>query len=93
MNANPPVKHLWSNFWRLLKPYWVSKEGRKGWVLLLLILVLTGGSVYLAKAFNSWYNDFYNSIACNSRIPRPITRINGSPRISVCSSPIRLGCP
>ena len=62
MSANPPVKHLWPNFWRLLKPYWVSKEGRKGWVLLLLILVLTGGSVYLAKAFNSWYNDFYNSM-------------------------------
>ena len=62
MCANPPVKHLWPNFWRLLKPYWVSKEGRKGWVLLLLILILTGGSVYLAKSFNSWYNDFYNSM-------------------------------
>ena len=62
MSANPPVKHLWPNFWRLLKPYWVSKEGRKGWVLLLLILILTGGSVYLAKSFNSWYNDFYNSM-------------------------------
>ena len=45
MSANPPVKHLWPNFWRLLKPYWVSKEGRKGWVQLLHILVLTGGSV------------------------------------------------
>lgn len=62
MNEIPPVKHLWPNFWRLLKPYWVSREGRKGWALLALILVLTGGSVYLQKVFNSWYNDFYNTL-------------------------------
>lgn len=60
--TTPPVRHLWRNFWRLLKPFWVSPEGRKGWLLLLLILILTGGSVYLAKTFNSWYNDFYNSM-------------------------------
>lgn len=62
MSANPPVKHLWPNFWRLLKPYWVSAEGRKGWLLLMVILTLMGGSVYLSKRFNEWYNTFYNSL-------------------------------
>ena len=62
MSANPPVKHLWSNFWRLLKPYWVSPEGRKGWLLLITVLCLTAGSVYLSKCFNEWYNDFWNAL-------------------------------
>ena len=62
MSANPPVKHLWSNFWRLLKPYWVSPAGRKGWLLLLVVLVLMAGSVYLSKRFNEWYNGFYNAL-------------------------------
>lgn len=62
MSANPPVKHLWPNFWRLLKPYWVSAEGRTGWLLLMVILTLMGGSVYLSKRFNEWYNTFYNSL-------------------------------
>ena len=39
MSETPPVKHLWPNFWRLLKPYWVSPAGRKGWLLLVVVLV------------------------------------------------------
>ena len=62
MSANPPVKHLWSNFWRLLKPYWVSPEGRKGWLLLVVVLCLMAGTVYLSKQFNEWYNSFWNAL-------------------------------
>lgn len=60
--STPHVRHLWRNFWRLTQPYWRSADGRQGWLLLVVILVLTGGSVYLQKVFNSWYNDFYNTL-------------------------------
>jgi len=63
MTPTPPVKHLWRNFWMLLKPFWASKEGKtKGLLLLLVVLGLTAGSVYLQKVLNSWHNQFYNSI-------------------------------
>ena len=63
MTPTPPVKHLWRNFWMLLKPFWASKEGKaKGLLLLVIVLALTAGSVYLQKVLNSWHNQFYNSI-------------------------------
>lgn len=63
MTPTPPVKHLWRNFWMLLKPFWASKEGKtKGLMLLVVVLALTAGSVYLQKVLNSWHNQFYNSI-------------------------------
>ena len=63
MTPTPPVKHLWRNFWMLLKPFWASKEGKtKGLILLIVVLALSAGSVYLQKVLNSWHNQFYNSI-------------------------------
>lgn len=63
MTTNPPVKHLWHNFWMLLKPYWASREGKtKGLLLLVLVLLLTAGAVYLQKVLNVWHNNFYDSI-------------------------------
>jgi ABC-type uncharacterized transport system, permease and ATPase components len=63
MTPTPPVKHLWRNFWMLLKPFWAAKEGKtKGLLLLLVVLALSAGSVYLQKVLNSWHNQFYNSI-------------------------------
>ena len=63
MTPTPPVRHLWRNFWMLLKPFWASKEGKtKGLMLLVVVLALTAGSVYLQKVLNSWHNQFYNSI-------------------------------
>lgn len=63
MTPTPPVKNLWRNFWMLLKPFWISKEGKtKGVLLLLVVLAMTAGSVYLQKVLNSWHNKFYNSI-------------------------------
>ncbi len=63
MTPTPPVRHLWRNFWMLLKPFWASREGKtKGLMLLLVVLALTAGSVYLQKVLNSWHNQFYNSI-------------------------------
>ena len=41
MTPTPPVKHLWRNFWMLLKPFWASKEGKaKGLLLLVIVLAL-----------------------------------------------------
>ena len=63
MTPTPPVRHLWRNFWMLLKPFWASKEGKtKGLLLLVVVLALTAGSVYLQKVLNNWHNQFYNSI-------------------------------
>jgi len=62
VHANVTVKHLLKNVWRLLKPFWVSKEAWKGWALLALILTLTGGSVYMSKLLNEWNNGFYNAV-------------------------------
>lgn len=63
MTPTPPVRHLWRNFWMLLKPFWASKEGKtKGLLLLFVVLALTAGAVYLQKRLNTWYNEFYNSI-------------------------------
>lgn len=59
----PPVKHLWRNFWMLLKPFWASKEGKtKGLLVFLLILGLTAVSVFLEKKLNEWRNHFYNAL-------------------------------
>ena len=58
----PPVRHLWRNFWRLFKPYWVSREGLKGWGLLLLILGLTATTIYFLTDLNVWRNRFWDAI-------------------------------
>lgn len=49
-------------FWRMLISYWGCKDSLKSWFLLVLILSLTGGSVYLATAINSWYKVFWDAI-------------------------------
>lgn len=55
-------KQYLRNFGKLLLPFWVSKDSRSCRVILLLILVLTGFSVFIAKQVNTWYNDFYNTL-------------------------------
>ncbi|HEX9182788.1 MAG TPA: ABC transporter ATP-binding protein/permease [Burkholderiales bacterium] len=49
-------------FWRLAKPYWVSSERGKGLALLATVVALTLMVVWLEVQFNSWNNDFYNTI-------------------------------
>ena len=48
--------------WRLLVPFWVSREWWKAWGLLLLQLVLIGVNTWTAVWFNNWIGDFTQSI-------------------------------
>jgi putative ATP-binding cassette transporter len=49
-------------FWSLAKPYWVSQERRKGLMLLVMVVGLALTLVWLEVQFNSWNNDFYNTL-------------------------------
>lgn len=57
-----PLRLTLKLFWRMLVSYWGCRDSLKSWFLLLLILSLTGGSVYLATAINSWYKVFWDAI-------------------------------
>ena len=48
--------------WKLIKPYWKSKDKWKGLALLGAVVALTLGQVYMAVEINSWNNDFYNAL-------------------------------
>lgn len=47
---------------RMIKLYWGSKDSRCSWFLLFCIVTLTGGAVWLATRFNTWYKDFWDTI-------------------------------
>jgi vitamin B12/bleomycin/antimicrobial peptide transport system ATP-binding/permease protein len=68
---------FWKDLWALLRPYWFAQdrdtlrffgfsftasEKLIGRTLLVTIIVLTLGLVYINVQFNSWYNDFYNTL-------------------------------
>ena len=57
-----PLKETLKAFWVMLKSYWGCKDSLKSWGLLALIVALTGGSVYIATAINSWYKVFWDTI-------------------------------
>ncbi len=58
----PTVRHLFRNFWRIAKPYWVSEEKYSALGLLTLVVALSLGVVYMQVQINAWYNAFYNTI-------------------------------
>ena len=49
-------------FWALTKPYWVSEQRAKGWTLLGAVIGLALMLVWLEVQFNTWNNDFYNTL-------------------------------
>ncbi len=49
-------------FWALTKPYWVSGERRKGLTLLAMVIGLALMLVWVEVQFNTWNNDFYNTL-------------------------------
>ncbi len=55
-------KKYLKNFGKLLFPFWLSKDSRSCRLLLLMILIFSGFSVFIAKQVNTWYNDFYNAL-------------------------------
>ena len=48
-------------FWALARPYWVSRESRKGLLLLATVIGLALMAVWLEVQFNRWNRDFYNT--------------------------------
>jgi putative ATP-binding cassette transporter len=51
-----------TTLWTLVKPYWVSEERGRGLILLATVIGLSLGAVYMEVQFNSWNNDFYNTL-------------------------------
>jgi vitamin B12/bleomycin/antimicrobial peptide transport system ATP-binding/permease protein len=49
-------------FWALAKPYWVSEQRVKAWTLLGTVVALALMLVWVEVQFNSWNNDFYNTL-------------------------------
>lgn len=47
---------------RIISLYWLTKDSRFSWFLLSLILMLTGGAIYLAKVLNAWSKAFWDTI-------------------------------
>jgi putative ATP-binding cassette transporter len=58
----PARKSFLRDVWRLIKPYWTSKERFTAWLLLTAVIGLTLAMVYMNVQFNTWYNDFYNAL-------------------------------
>ena len=58
----PARQSFLRDVWRLVKPYWTSEERFTAWLLLAAVIGLTLAMVYMNVQFNTWYNDFYNSL-------------------------------
>ena len=57
-----PLKVSLASFWRMLKPYWTCKDSLISWILLIVIIALTAGSIWIATSINSWYKTFWDTI-------------------------------
>ncbi|HEE2957974.1 TPA: ABC transporter ATP-binding protein/permease, partial [Serratia marcescens] len=59
MNATPLQKHA---VWQLIKPFWVSEERWRAWMMLIAIVVLSLGLVYISVQINQWNQVFYDAL-------------------------------
>lgn len=57
-----PLKVTLKAFFLMFKSYWGCKDSIKSWILLVVIISLTSGSVYIATSINSWYKEFWDTI-------------------------------
>lgn len=57
-----PLKVTLCAFWKILKIYWCDKASLKSWFYLAIIVSLTSGAIYIAKAINEWYKAFWDTI-------------------------------
>ena len=49
-------------FWHLIKPFWLSREARKAWVLLITVVTLSLSTVWFSIEINEWNGDFFNAL-------------------------------
>ncbi|MEL5298212.1 ABC transporter ATP-binding protein/permease [Serratia nevei] len=59
MNATPLQKHA---VWQLIKPFWVSEERWRAWMMLIAIVALSLGLVYISVQINQWNQVFYDAL-------------------------------
>ena len=60
----PPAGYKFStrDFIALARPYWVSDDKARGWLLLLSILAMNLAIVWVNVRLNYWNNDFFNAL-------------------------------
>lgn len=68
-----PDTGFWRKTWRLIWPYFRSEEWKGAWLLLIVVIALSLGSVYIAVWFNNWYGDFNNALQAKDLTPTPVT--------------------
>jgi putative ATP-binding cassette transporter len=57
-----PMRSFLSKLWKLTAPYWRSSDWKLAWVLSVVVLALTLGTVGMSVLFNYWNRDFFNAI-------------------------------
>jgi putative ATP-binding cassette transporter len=50
------------SIWRLLRPYWVSEDKWRAWILLAVVIAANLSIVYINVRLNSWNAEFYNAL-------------------------------
>ncbi|PLZ01355.1 ABC transporter ATP-binding protein [Burkholderia sp. WAC0059] len=58
--------------WSLIKPYWISEEWKKAWLMLVAILAMELSSVWLSVKFNDWYGSFINVLQAKNAKSFPL---------------------
>ncbi|MBD8454878.1 ABC transporter ATP-binding protein/permease [Serratia rubidaea] len=56
---NSTQKHA---VWQLIKPFWVSEEKGRAWLMLIAIVALSLGLVYISVLINQWNQVFYDAL-------------------------------
>ncbi len=57
-----PLSMSMHAFWRILTPFWSSRDSVRAWVMLAIIIALTAGSIFIATSINTWYKEFWDTI-------------------------------
>ena len=57
-----PLLQTLKAFWRILIPFWITKESLWAWLPVVGIAFFTVMTIYLAKQFNNWYKEFWDFI-------------------------------
>jgi putative ATP-binding cassette transporter len=48
--------------WALARPFWVARDQRAAWALLITVVTLTLFTVWLSVRFSAWNNRFYDAL-------------------------------
>lgn len=57
-----PMRELLPHFWQLARPFWTSREKRKAWGLLILVIALSLLMVYLSVQLNGVYRTLWDAV-------------------------------